>query len=283
MDKGTFSAAYQTQTCECGEKYEALYILGEDFSSGLCYACRDKKAKGELARLDALRRTESHVRRSMFRKSCGIPEKYQRATFDSWERQRPGNVDKVMEACKQYAEAFPMNYLRYRAEQGMYPSLVLLSPGLWGVGKTHLACAIANRILDRWDGHKGGCPVMFVSEPDIYHRIQATYNYSPDERNRLPSEQDIIDEMLRVPLLILDDVGKVPRSDPRFIQAKLFAIVNGRYNTQRPIVMTTNKNNRELERYFGESEQATFDRLWEMCESPKQGFWQMTGESYRRQ
>lgn len=150
-------------------------------------------------------------------------------------------------------------------------------------GKTYLTCAIAHRILDRWNGEKTGCPVSFIAEPDIYRRIQTTYNYSAEERKRLQSEQEIINELVAVPLLIIDDIGKEHRTDKRFVQRVLFSIINSRYNAQRPVVLTTNMTAGQLENYLGnDSDSATFDRIWEMCVSPKQGFIRIKAESYRR-
>ena len=90
-----------------------------------------------------------------------------------------------------------------------YHSLVLYSDHSWGVGKTHLACSIGHRILDRWQGERvGRSLVLFVSEPDIYTRIQATYGHPLEERYRHETEADIIRQLTSASLLIIDDVGK---------------------------------------------------------------------------
>jgi len=157
--------------------------------------------------------------------------------------------------------------------------MVMFSSDVWGIGKTHLACSIGNRILERWKGEDITCPVLFVSEPSLYARIQATYNYGADEKKYLESEDDIINRMIWTPLLILDDIGKEQRSDPRFVQRTLFRIIDGRYNNLRPVVMTTNKEPGELKRYLSEKDEASFDRIWEMCGGV---FLKLEGKSYRR-
>jgi len=150
------------------------------------------------------------------------------------------------------------------------------------VHNTHLAASICHRVLDRWNGERTVCPVLFISEPDIYRRIQATFNYTQEEKHTRESEEQIMWGLLYTPLLILDDVGKEQRTDTRFVQRKMFEIINGRYNNQRPIVLTTNKSAKELELYLGNNtDQASFNRLVEMCVSTKEGFHKMTGESYR--
>ena len=156
-----------------------------------------------------------------------------------------------------------------------HPSLFIY--GDWGTGKTHLSCAIAHRIFDRWNGGERGCPrVVFVSEPDLFRRIQATYSFNKEEREIRESEDNIIKGISYCDLLILDDVGKERRSDPRFVQRTLFAIVDNRYRLELPMVITANFDVDGLKKHL---EDASFDRFFEMT---KGSYVKMDGESYRR-
>jgi DNA replication protein DnaC len=123
--------------------------------------------------------------------------------------------------------------------------------------------------------------VLFISEPDIYRRIQSTYNYSPEEGKYRETEQDIVRRLIGARLLILDDLGKERRSDMKFIQRILFAIVDGRYSAKLPMVITTNLSQERLKDYLGGGlgEEATYDRLIEMT---GRKFLRMQGESYRK-
>jgi DNA replication protein DnaC len=110
--------------------------------------------------------------------------------------------------------------------------LILL--GGYGVGKTHLAAAIANYQVAL--GH----PVLFVIVPDLLDHLRAAFG---------PSSETGLDERLEaireVPLLVLDDLG-AHNSTP-WAQEKLFQIINHRYNSRLPTVITTNQRLEEID------------------------------------
>ena len=243
---------------------------------GYCPDCRKKYKPSEPVEETAPERVARQ--RRMMRLSCGIPPKFMTEDFSTFEM---GRQDKAFKKCWEYAEDFPITI-----PQG-YHSLVLYSDHSWGVGKTHLACSIGHRILDRWQGERvGRSLVLFVSEPDIYTRIQATYGHPLEERYRQETEADIIRQFTSAGLLIIDDVGKRQVADPRFVQRTMFSIIDGRYKAMLPVVLTANLNQGQLKSYLGGGEdEASFDRLTEMC-GGRSGkgvkFFQLEGESYRR-
>ncbi len=103
----------------------------------------------------------------------------------------------------------------------------LLLEGSYGVGKTHLAAAIANRRLQFGDA------VLFITSPDLLDHLRATY--APDSDATYDST---FDRVRNTPLLILDDLG-VENPSP-WAQEKLFQLLNHRYNYKLPTVITTN-------------------------------------------
>jgi hypothetical protein len=252
-----------------------------DTSRGLCRPCINEK----IAEEEELYRMAEDARiarqRRTWRENCGIPLKYLNEDFGTFDQERPGNVKVAYKRCLAYALSFPLDYSAYvREGNEAYPSLLLFSTDVWRIGKTHLAAAIGHEILNRWKGEDIICPVEFISEPDLYRRIQATYSYSQEEKQYRESEDDIIRNMIYRPLLILDDVGKEKRTDPRFVQRTLFAIIDGRNKNLRPMVVTSNMGVDALKRYLGANDdEANFKRLWEMCNGK---FIKLTGESYRR-
>jgi len=281
MGQGT-----QLQFCsECGAEYEAiklmLFNVVQDLSNGRCRECR-AKARAETEKEEvAVRQIEISQKRMKWRSECGIPPKFMNKEFGTFDTKRPGNVQAAYDESLAYANGFPVEYRRYIKLNGIaYKSLVLFSTDVWGIGKTHLACSIGHKILNRWNGEEITNPIIFCSEPDLYRRIQATYHYTPEERRGCENEEDIILSMIYRPLLILDDVGKERRADPKFVQRILFSIIDGRYKNLRPIVVTTNMDGNSLRDYLGASkDEASYDRLWEMTGGE---FFQIKGESYRR-
>ncbi len=286
MDKLEGTSRKQKQLClECGSEYEAaihtLFGHDLDLAKGRCLECRKRIVAEEEAREEALRSLEIAKKLSLWREESGIPPKFMNEEFGTFDTKRAGNVKYVYQKCLSYAKGFPIDYQAYvRKEVKAYRSLVLVSIDVWGIGKSHLACSIGHNILNRWKGEDITNPILFISEPDLYRSIQRTYNYTPEEKRYLETEDDIIKSLIYRPLLILDDVGKERRTKPDFVQRILFAIIDGRYKNLRPIVMTTNLSSDSLRDYMGAgSDEASFDRLWEMTGGE---FVVLKGESYRR-
>jgi DNA replication protein DnaC len=114
------------------------------------------------------------------------------------------------------------------------PSGWLVLLGGYGSGKTHLAAAVANYRISL--GHA----VLFVVVPDLLDYLRATFG--PHSETALDERLDAIRE---IPLLVLDDLG-AHNSTP-WAQEKLFQILNHRYNSRLPTVITSNQRLEELD------------------------------------
>jgi len=270
---------------DCKKQFEAevIELLGAKLlrGDGYCQECAKKMFEEEEAHRIVVEKADIDKKRRHWRENCGIPPKFINEDFSTFEKKRQPEAFKW---CWEYAEKYPLpdhEGQPYFYERG-YPSLLLFSNNSWGVGKTHLACAICNRILDRWDGQPMACPVKLLSEPELFMRIQATYNYSFEEKQLRESESDILNGLIAAKMLVLDDVGKRRVLDPRFVQRILFTIVDGRYKAERPMVITANLNPAKLKAYLsgGVGDNAIYNRLIEMCKGKSL---QIDGESYRRE
>jgi DNA replication protein DnaC len=132
--------------------------------------------------------------------------------------------------------------------------------GNYGVGKTHLASAIANELL------KQNYRVLFAVVPDLLDHLRSTFGPSSEV------QYDQRFELIRdAAVLILDDLGT--ENTTPWAREKLFQIINHRYNGRMPTVITSNRRPEEIEpRIFSRmSDRAS-------CEE----FIIMDGDDYRR-
>lgn len=180
---------------------------------GQLFPCRCKLAEIEQQRLERLR-AQSNM---------GL---FTHLTFDTFLPESHGlSPDKALslrdayKAAQQFAEA-PQGWLVFL--------------GVYGSGKTHLAAAIANRLLER--GHA----VLFVVVPDLLDYLRASY--APGSPWRYDER---FEEVRSTPILILDDLGT--QSSTPWALEKLFQIFNHRYNARLPTVITSNQKLEEID------------------------------------
>lgn len=95
-----------------------------------------------------------------------------------------------------------------------------------GVGKTHLAVAIANTHLD------AGNDLFFAFVPELLDYFR--YTFDPQSRVTMES---ILEEVKTTPLLILDDLGREHNSP--WAEEKLYQIFVHRHNNRLPTVITS--------------------------------------------
>lgn len=165
--------------------------------------------------------------------------------FDNFEVN--SNNKKVYQSLKNYSEKLVNEVER--------KGLILV--GNNGVGKTHLACSIANELI------KNGIPIIYGTLINLLAELKNTY----DVYNNI-SEMKIIKLYEKVDLLIIDDLGKEKPSE--WGLEKLFTIINSRYENNLPVIITTNYNQNSLIDRLSingeiETAKSIISRLYEMC------------------
>jgi DNA replication protein DnaC len=88
----------------------------------------------------------------------------------------------------------------------------------------------------------------------------------------LPEEVPQMERVSKADLLVLDDLGAEKPTE--WALEKIYQIVNSRYESLGPMIITTNLDLNSLERLLGER---TFGRILEMCVPVEVG-----GEDHRR-
>ena len=170
--------------------------------------------------------------------SAVIPRRYRDVSFD-----RPPVTDidpQLVAATRRFADT-----IDEKLDAGR---------GLWfmgpvGTGKTTLAMLVSKAAL------AAGRSVAIYSLPRLLNEIRDTHRA---ERSHVA----LLDRLTAVDLLHIDDVGAERTTD--WVLEELYSIVNGRYEDQRSIVLTTNILDREA--LCEQISERTVSRLTEMCD-----------------
>lgn len=127
-------------------------------------------------------------------------------------------------------------------------SLGLLLWGDVGTGKSFFAGCIANALLEQ------GVPVLMTNFARILNTLTGMYS---DDRNRF------IESFNQYSLLIIDDLG-VERSS-EFALEQVFSVIDSRYRSRKPIIITTNLTLEELKKPQDLAHARIYDRILERC------------------
>lgn len=186
-------------------------VRNPDF--GKLIPCRCKVTVWEEQQHEGLRR-------------AGNLEALERMKFATFHKeglgQRPEiarNLAGVYETCQEFAAR---------------PEGWLVLKGGYGCGKTHLAAAVANYLVER------GVPAVFIVVPDLLDFLRSAY--APGSTS---TYDERFDRVRNAEVLILDDLGT--QSSTPWAQEKLFQIFNHRYNRMLPTVITTNLELEQLD------------------------------------
>jgi DNA replication protein DnaC len=106
--------------------------------------------------------------------------------------------------------------------------------GASGCGKTHIAAAIVNRLLERGDA------ALFVVVPDLLDHLRSAYQQGAEV-----GYDELFERVRNAPVLALDDLGT--QAPTQWAQEKLFQIINHRFNSRLPMVVTTNLTLEQLD------------------------------------
>lgn len=188
-----------------------------------------------------------------WQRECGLKIRQQHQTFASFIT-KPGQED-ALQAAQRFV-------LRYPDTEGL-----MLVGGVGG-GKTHLAAAVVNGILEKReitnkmaeDEYRGSqfpsgrvSAIQFTSAVDMLADIKNSFDTQEDT-------QSVINKYARAKLLVLDDLCAEKPSE--WVIERIFEIVDHRYNDLLATVITSNATPAELKERLGDR---IYDRLREMC------------------
>ena len=126
-------------------------------------------------------------------------------------------------------------------------NLGLLLWGGVGTGKSFLAGCIANALMEQ----------EVLVRMTNFVRILNELNSSFSGRN------DVVDNLCRYPLLIIDDFGMERGTE--YALEQIYNIVDSRYRSRKPLIVTTNLTLQQIQNPTDTAYARIYDRLLEMC------------------
>lgn len=199
---------------------------------GTLCACGRKKAEMERA---AQERRDFEARMERLRRDGITDPAYLQYTFAQDDRRNPD----VTHVCLKYVQ----NWEEMKAE-----NIGILFYGDVGTGKSFLACAIANALLEKL------VSVSVTNFPRILNSFQGAFD---DER------QKRIDRLQHYSLLVIDDLG-VER-DTAYSVEQVYNVVDTRARSGKPMIVTTNLSMKDLQNPPSLAYKRIYDRVLEMC------------------
>lgn len=203
--------------------------------------------------------------------TSGMNERFLHCTFDTFQETAKNAI--ALKAAKRFADNFrdllPNRFGPSIGKNGLFVT------GPPGTGKTHLAAAIANRLMGQ------NTPVVCMTMIDLLEKIKRTYSSLPSF-SETTDEGRILHIYKTISLLIIDDVGKELPTE--WAISKIYNIINGRYEAMLPIIITTNYDAKTLVTRLtptatrdSTTAEATIDRIMEICKAIS-----LDGTSWRR-
>nr|UWG20992.1 MAG: DnaA protein [Bacteriophage sp.] len=182
----------------------------------------EKRKRDRLQYLDSMRRT-------------GFPD----AEMREWTFAKSDHTDQKNE---NIAHRYVANFDAMRSQ-----GTGLLLCGSVGTGKSFLAAAIANELINQ------GTPCLMTNFSRIISRVSEKFG----------GDQKYLDDLNRFDLLIIDDLGS--ERDTEFTWEKVMNVVDARYRAGLPLIITTNLTLKDLADPSDTRRQRVFSRLKEMC------------------
>jgi DNA replication protein DnaC len=149
-----------------------------------------------------------------------IPARYKDCTLDTFEiyHEADRSLAEALLTARRFVEEYPAG----TAGKG------LLFVGKEGLGKTHLAVGVLQRLV-RERGVKG----LFCDYRELLKSIQNSYN--PEVRT---TELDLLKPVFAAEVLALDDLGAQKPNE--WVWDTVALILNTRYNDRQTTIITTN-------------------------------------------
>lgn len=202
-----------------------------DDTNSVLWSCRDPHTRRVLR---VIKRTPLLAKQ----KAAGVPKEYRAARLDTWDNSHsnPGT--------KEIVQSYVSN-----------PVHSLYLYGETGRGKTFAGFTIVNELLQR------GKTVRFQLVSDLLLGLRDTFGAEG------VSEKSLLQPLCDVQFLMLDELGDLARNHDRtassFYASRILTLLDSRWRTGKPTILTSNLSMGELERWADDPRIAS--RIGGMC------------------
>lgn len=196
---------------------------------------------------------------------ANIPRRYRACRLDNFEVHNDSHKD-AMKISRQFVKNYPAQDV----------GLVFIGP--CGVGKTHLAVAVIQELIEK---KRAFC--LFYDFRELIREIQSTF--TPESTL---SESDVLAPVFQSDVLVLDELGA--KRTTAWVEETVFYIINHRYNHKKMTLFTTNYPDTDApedtrDSFYKKGSESLVDRIgvrlrsriYEMCKVVE-----MEGDDYRK-
>lgn len=215
------------------KKQTRIELFGKVMTPRCICKCEEAKLQAEE---EARKAQERKYAIQRMRKAGFADEEMQKWTF--------ANDDRANEKISTIAENYVKNFEEIRkldSQRG------LLLYGTVGTGKTFISACIANALIDK------GYPCMVTNFARLTNTIGGMYE----------GKQSYLDGLNKFELLVIDDLAS--ERDTEYMGEIVQSIIDARYRSGKPLIVTTNLTAEELKHPADMRKQRIYSRLFEMC------------------
>lgn len=251
--KGARPNALEQVNFELGEERRKCEKHGEYTSRGMrvqlapgrarevwsgCRACQadEEAAAAERQRIEAARRVQSRLESAVA--MSALPQRFIGRTFGNYVAETDAQRNALAKV-KAFSERF---------DSVSRSGRTLILSGGPGTGKTHLAAAALQHVLHNHGG-------LYVTLMGMIRMVRDTWR-----RDSERSESQVIADLTRVDLLVIDELGVWNGGDAE--RNLLFDIADRRYLDRKPMILITNLDWDAMKADLGDR---LFDRLTEVA------------------
>ncbi|MCD8025172.1 MAG: ATP-binding protein [Candidatus Gastranaerophilales bacterium] len=167
---------------------------------------------------DFLRKEYCAIQAEKYKKQANLSKRFSKRTFATFKIENDTQKS-AYDKAREYAKN-----IKSHIETGT--NILFVGKGHVGTGKTHLACAIANDVLEQ------GIPVKVLNVVALVDELK---EFTQARKQELKT----------VKVLLIDDLGK--ENSTTWLCSEIYGIINARYENELPTIITTEGNLKDLE------------------------------------